>query len=136
MAEKVVILVNNGTIDRLLGMVVFASGAVALDMEVHIYLMLWGVYAFLKKNLEKNKDIIEHQNEKENLEEGLKRAGFKPWYETLKEIKEMGNVKIHVCGAAAKAWGATLEDIYLADDIVGAADMAAMAKEAVATIMV
>ncbi|MGQ4891780.1 MAG: DsrE family protein [Candidatus Njordarchaeia archaeon] len=136
MADKMVILVNNGTIDRLIGMAVLASGGIANDMEVHIYLMLWGVYAFLKKNLETNKEIIEHHDKAGELEQGLKNAGLKPWYEMLKELKEMGNLKIHVCGAAAKAWGASLEDIYLADDMCGASEMAEAAAEAKVSIMV
>ena len=130
MAEKMVLIVNTATVDRLIGLAVLASGGVALDMEVHIYLMLWGVYAFLKKNLEKNKELIEHKELAKDVEEGLKNAGLKPWYEILKEAKELGTVKVHVCGAAAKAWNANLEDIFLADDIVGATEIVSSAAEA------
>lgn len=128
--EKMVLVVFSGTPDRLLGMSVLVSGAVAMDMEVDIYLMLWGVYAFLKKNLETNKELSEHKELADQVEKGLKEAGLKPWYEMLKQAKELGTVRIHVCGAAAKAWGAKLEDIYLADDIVGAAEIADNARNA------
>ncbi len=130
MPEKMVLVIFSGTPDRLLGAAVLTSGAVAMDMEVDIYLMLWGVYAFLKKNLEKNKELSEHKELAEELEKGLKNAGLKPWYEMLKEAKELGTVRIHVCSAAAKAWNAKLEDIYLADDFVGAAEIVSTAKEA------
>ena len=130
MAEKMVLIVNTATVDRLIGLAVLASGGIALDMEVHIYLMLWGVHAFLKKNLEKNKELIEHRDLAKDVEEGLKKAGLKPWYETLKELKEMGTLKVYVCGAAAKAWNAKLEDIFLADEICGAVEIVSDAKEA------
>jgi len=130
MAEKMVLVIFSGTPDRLLGAAVLVSGAVAMDMEVDIYLMLWGVYGFLKKNLEKNKSLSEHQELADELEKGLKNAGLKPWYEILKEAKELGTVRIHVCSAAAKVWGAKLEDIYLADDFVGAGEIITAAKEA------
>jgi len=130
MPERMVIIVNNGTPDRLLGMAVLVSGAVALDMEVDIYLMLWGVYAFRKDVVEKNKELIEHKELASQVEEGLKRAGLKPWYEMLKELKEMGTVRIHACGAAAKAWNATLDNLILVDDMCGATEMVDAAKRA------
>ena len=125
-----VLVVCSGTPDRLHEMSVLVSGAVALDMEVDIYLMLWGTYAFLKKNLEKNTELSEHKELATQLSEGLKNAGLKPWYEILKEAKELGTVRIHVCGAAAKAWNASLDDIFLADDIVGATEIIDAAKNA------
>ena len=79
MAERMVLVIFSGTPDRLLGAAVLVSGAVAMDMEVDIYLMLWGVYGFLKKNLEKNKTLSEHQELAEEVEKGLKNAGLKPW---------------------------------------------------------
>ncbi len=130
MAEKMVLVIFSGTPDRLLGAAILASGAVAMDMEVDIYLMLWGVYGFLKKNLEKNKELSEHKELASEVEKGLKNAGLKPWYEILKEAKELGTVRVHVCSAAAKVWGAKLEDIYLADDFVGASEIVSTAKEA------
>ena len=130
MSERMVIIVNNGTPDRLLGMAVLVSGAVALDMEVDIYLMLWGVYAFKKDVVEKNKELIEHKDLAPQVEEGLKGAGLKPWYEMLKELKEMGTVRIHACGAALKAWNATKDDLILVDDVIGATEMVTAAKEA------
>ncbi len=130
MAGKMVLIVNNGTPDRLIGLAVLASGAIAQDMEVEIYLMLWGVYAFRKDILEKNKELIEHKELGSEVEEGLKRAGLKPWYETLKELRELGNLKVYACSAALKAWNVTKDDLFIADDVVGAVEIVNAAREA------
>ena len=130
MADKMVLLVFSGTIDRLVGMSVLVSGAVALDMDVDIYLMLWGAYAFKKENIGKDMEISEHQTLAERLKSGMEKAGLKPWFESMKQLKEMGNVKVHVCGAAAKTWDATLENMDFVDDVVGASELVSALAEA------
>lgn len=130
MPGKMVLIVNNGTPDRLLGLAVLASGAIAQNMDVEIYLMLWGVYAFRKNVLEKNKELIEHKELSAEVDEGLKRAGLKPWYEILKELRELGNLKVFACSAALKAWNVTKDDLFLADNVVGAVEIVNAAREA------
>ena len=130
MPEKMVICVFSGTYDRLVGMSVLVSGAVALDMEVEIYLMLWGSYAFRKDTIGKDTEISEHFDLKDRLFEGMKKAGLKPWYELLKELKQMGNVKIYACGAAAKTWDAEQKDLEFVDGICGASEMVTALSEA------
>ena len=130
MADKMVLLVFSGTLDRLVGMSVLVSGAVALDMDVDIYLMLWGAYAFKKENIGKDKEVSEHQSLADRLKVGMEKAGLKTWFESLEGLKKMGNVKIHVCGAAAKAWDATLENMKFVDDIVGASELVSALSDA------
>lgn len=130
MPDRMVICVFSGTYDKLVGLSVLVSGAVSLDMEVDIYLMLWGAYAFRKDNIGKDTEISEHFDLKDKLFEGMSKAGLKPWYETLKELKKMGNVRIHACGAAAKTWNAELGDLEFVDDLCGASEMVTALSEA------
>ena len=78
MADRMVLLVFSGSYDKLVGMSVLVSGAVALDMEVDIYLMLWGAYAFKKDTIGKDMEVSEHQSLAEKLKEGMEKAGLKP----------------------------------------------------------
>jgi len=130
MADRMVLLVFSGSYDKLVGMSVLVSGAVALDMEVDIYLMLWGAYAFKKDTIGKDMEVSEHQSLAEKLKEGMEKAGLKPWFESLKELKKMGTVRIHACGAAAKTWDADLSNLEFVDDIVGATEMVSALSEA------
>ena len=59
MAEKMCITVATGSVDRLTGMAVLVSAAAAMDMEVEIFLQLWGVHAFKKDVMNKNMNLIE-----------------------------------------------------------------------------
>jgi peroxiredoxin family protein len=130
MPNKMCITVMSGSIDRLTGMAILVSGAVSLDMEVEIFLQLWGVYAFKKDVMKKNMHLSEFKEMGPQVAQRLQELKVKPWFEMLKEAKELGNVKIHACSAACSIWNAKLEDLELVDDIIGAAEWVDKMKEA------
>jgi len=121
MAKRMVMALASGGTEKLAVAGIILSGAVAQDMEVEIYLLLGGAYAFRKGFAESYNELSEFQNVKAQLEEGLKRANVPHWLEFFKQAKELGTVRIHACGTAGKIWGAEkLEDfIDLVDDIGG-----------------
>lgn len=136
MAEKITIVVFSGSVDRLLGMSVLTTGAVALDYEVNIFLMLWGSYAFKKDFYDKNQTISEPIMTIDEFRKCTDTANLPPWYEMLKKARASGTVKIYGCSAACKAVNADLEDLEFVDSMVGAGEIIETSTESKATYFI
>jgi peroxiredoxin family protein len=120
--STMVIGLAGGSVEKLLVTSTLTGGAVALDMEVHIYLLLGGAYAF-RKDVAGNGTYVERPELEEELRAGITGAAVPDPIENLRKLREDGNVHIHVCGTAGKIWGAgELDDfVDICDDIVGIA---------------
>ena len=136
MAEKITIVVFSGSIDRLLGMSVLTNGAVALDYEVNIFLMLWGSYAFKKDIVATNQIISEPIMPVDEFIKCTQTANLPPWYELLKKAKEAGTVNVYGCSAACKAVSADLKDLEFVDAMVGAGEIIETSAESKATYFI
>ncbi len=130
MAEKMCITVMSGSIDRLTGMAILVSAAVSMDMEVEIFLQLWGVHAFKKDVIKKNMNLSEFGEMGPQVAKRLEELKLPMWFDLLKEAKELGKVKIHACSTACKIWDVKLEDLELVDDIIGAGEWISKMSEA------
>jgi len=130
MTDKMCITLMSGSIDRLTGMAVLVSAAVSMDMEVEIFLQLWGVYAFKKDVMKKNMNLSEFKEMGEKVAARLKELKLPMWYDLLKQARELGKVKIHACSLASSIWGAKLEDLEMVDDIIGAGEWVDKMREA------
>lgn len=129
---KMVIGMPNGTIEKLLCCSIVTGGAVALDMDVDIYLLLMGAYAFKKDVVESKKFLCENPALQEQMLAGMAENKVAMPLDALRSLKESGNVHIHACGTAGKIWGAKeLGDfVDLVDDICGVAEYISRAEEA------
>ena len=135
--EKITMVVFSGTIDRLIGMAILANAAIAMDYTVNIYLMLWGTYAFKKDVIGKDNTLSEHlEYTDDKFKDLIMKGGISPWYEMIKQAKEMGQVKIYVCAACAKAWSADLENLEFVDDVVGAGEIVWESTQSKATYFI
>ena len=132
MAKKFVLALFSGSVDRLTAAGVVLSGAAAQDMDIDIYVLLMGAYAFKKENVDTNKHMAELTDKKEEFFASLERLKVPKWIDFFKQAKELTNVKIHICGLAGKIWGGEkLEDfVDIADDIVGIGEYISAAEEA------
>ena len=130
MADKMCITVATGSIDRLTGMAVLVSAAVSMEMEVEIFLQLWGVHAFKKDVMEKNMHLSEFKEMGEQVAARLQELKLPMWYDLLKQAKELGKVKIHACSLACNIWNVKLEDLEMVDDIIGAGEWVDKMREA------
>ncbi len=124
------ITVMSGSIDRLTGLAVLTSAAVSMDMEVEIFLQLWGVHAFRKDVIKENMHLSEFKELGEKVAKRLKELNVPPWYEMLKQAKELGKVKIYACSTACSIWDVKKEDLELVDEIIGAGEWISKMKEA------
>jgi peroxiredoxin family protein len=132
MANKMTIALYTGSFDKLTATGVIINGAVADDMDVEIFVLLMGANAFRRENVGKTDHMAELADKKEEFLASLQRLKIPTWMEYFKQAKEMGNVKIYICGLAGKVWdGLTLGDFNeLADDICGIAEYVASAQTA------
>ena len=136
MAEKMSLTVFTGSVDRLTGMAIMASGAAAMDMEVEIFLQLWGVYAFKKDVMKENLHFSEFKEMTEAAVKRLQELNLPMWYDILKEAKATGNVKIFACSTACKIWGVSKEDLEMVDEIIGAGEWVERSKDANITLFI
>jgi len=132
MAKKMCIGLFSGSIDKLTATGVIMSGAAAEDMEVDVYVLLMGAYAFKKENAEGNDNLAELPHLKDQFFSSLKRLKVPTWIDFFKQAKELTQVRVHICGLAGKIWGGEKLDDFndLADDICGIGEYVAAAEEA------
>lgn len=118
-----VIGLASGSLEKLVVTSTVTGGAVALDMDVEIYLLLGGAYAF-RKDVALTGTYCEREELQEEMRGGMKTHAVPDPFDNLRKLKADGNVKIHVCATAGKIWGAGAKEdfIDLVDDIVGLAE--------------
>jgi peroxiredoxin family protein len=129
--STMVIGLASGSAEKLLVASTLTGGAVALDMDVEIYLLLGGAYAF-RKDVAGKGTYIERPDLEEELRAGIAGAAVPDPIENLRQLREDGKVRIHVCGTAGKIWGAgEIGDfVGICDDIVGIAEYILRCEEA------
>ena len=130
MVEKMAITVMSGCVDRLISLSILTSAAVAMDMEVEIFLQLWGVNAFRKVNIEKPLYLCESKESVDQAVKRMKELNMPMWHELLRQAKDSGKVKIYACSTACEFWGVKKEDLELVDEIIGAGEWIEKCREA------
>ena len=120
---KLVIGLASGSLERLLVTSTVTGGAVALDMDVDIYLLLGGAYAF-RKDVAGKGGYSDRPELADELATGMAASAVPAPLDNLRKLKADGNVHVHCCGTAGKIWGAgALDDfVDVVDDIVGIAE--------------
>jgi len=129
--SSMIIGLASGSIEKLLVASTLTGGAVALDMDVDIYLLLGGAYAF-RKDVAGDGTYADRPELKAEMLAGMADNSVPVPIDNLRKLKADGKVRIHCCGTAGKIWGAgALEDcVDIVDDIVGIAQYIAGCEEA------
>ena len=129
--SSMVIGLASGSIEKLVVASTLTGGAVALDMDVDIYLLLGGAYAF-RKDVAGDGTYADRPELKEEMLTGMADNRVPAPLDSLRNLKADGKVKIHCCGTAGKIWGAgELEDfVDIVDDIVGISQYISACEEA------
>ena len=117
--SKMVIGLASGSIEKLYVASTLTGGAVALDMDVDIYLLLGGAHAFRRDVA--GATYAERPELLDEMRAGIAEANVPDPIDNLRRLREDGKVRIHVCGTAGRIWGAgELDDfVDVCDDIVG-----------------
>ncbi len=129
--SSMVIGLASGSLEKLVVTSTVAGGAVALDMDVDIYLLLGGAYAF-RKDVAGSGTYKDRPELQQEMAAGMSGANVPAPLDNLRALRDDGKVRIHVCGTAGKIWGAgALEDfVDIVDDIVGIAEYVTRCEEA------
>ncbi|HEX9696104.1 MAG TPA: DsrE/DsrF/DrsH-like family protein [Actinomycetota bacterium] len=113
----------SGTDDKLTAASVLAVGAASLDRPVRIFLQYWALDAFRADRIEKDHGAApEAGREGAELLHRFAERGGQHWSETLRQIKEIGDVRITACSLSMDILGIGRDDLDpLVDGIEGIA---------------
>lgn len=122
MTTKAYVLFS-GTGDRLQAAATMVSGAAAMGCEVHVFLTFWGLMAFQKDQIDTPKPMSPEYGEMgEKMAQIMVEKGAPPWFQVLRDAKEIGDVHIHACALTMDLAGINEADLDpLVDDVIGVA---------------
>jgi peroxiredoxin family protein len=131
-------VVFSGTVDRLYPVGIIASGAVAMGMDVNVFLTFWGLEAFRKGSPEKNQKMdMNYAEMAPMMGQAMMQAKVPPWIEILRQAKKLGNVKVHACAMTADLLHLKKEDFDpIVDDIVGVGEFVSEARDGEVTMFI
>jgi peroxiredoxin family protein len=96
--ESLNLVVFSGTDDKLQAVAVLAAGAAALGKPVHLFLQYWALDAFTKAKIDGNHGLAPEAGDAGRAAvDALAKAGQATWAETLRQVKELGEVDIQAC---------------------------------------
>ena len=123
MDQPISLVLFSGTDDKLQSAAVMTAGAAAVGRPVHIFLQYWALDAFRANHLDKDHGLAaEAGPEGHAAVEALAAAGQQPWYETLRQAKELGEVEIQACSLSMDLLDIKQDDLDpMVDGIEGVA---------------
>jgi peroxiredoxin family protein len=120
----------SGTDDRLSAATVLAAGAPAMGRPVHVFLQYWALDAFRQDRITKD-----HGFAPEAGAAAAHAHGGEHWSETLRQVKEIGEVEIQACALSMEMFHLQKDDLDpLVDGVEGGAAFMAAANGAVVFI--
>jgi peroxiredoxin family protein len=88
----------SGTDDKLNAAAVMTAGAAALGRPVHVFLQYWALDAFRADRIELDHGLAPEAGEQGKASvDALRAEGQAPWYETMRQAKDLGSVEIQAC---------------------------------------
>jgi len=139
-ADKFSMIVFSGTVDKLFPVAILASGAVAMEQEVNIFLTFWGLDAFRKGQPQQNMRMSKDFEDKGQAMMALMQQKKVPsWYETLTKAKELaeGKLHVHACAMTLDLFGLTKDDLDpIVDDVVGVGEFVDEAQNGKVTLFI
>ncbi len=135
---KMAIVLFSGTVDKMMALGMISSGAVAMRMDLNIYLTFWGLQAFAKEAQGMEPKFSgDYADLASMMAQVMKEKSVPSLFDSLRQINKLGNVKIHACTVTMDLLGQTKEDfIDLVDDTIGVGQYVEMAKHADITLFI
>jgi len=136
MPNRLSMVVFSGTVDRLYPAAIMASGAVAMGMDVDLFLTFYGLDAFRNGNPKTNQKMdMNYKELAPMLAQLMKEKNVPSWYDMIRKAKEIGNVRVHACAMTLDLMGLKKEDLDpIVDDVVGVGEFVSEAKEGEITL--
>lgn len=111
----------SGTDDKLNAAAVMTAGAAAIGRPVHLFLQYWALDAFRADRIARDHGLAPESGEAgRKAVDALQAAGQAPWHETLRQVKELGEVDIQACSLSMDLLHITESDLDpLVDGVEG-----------------
>ena len=93
--ETLSLVLFSGTDDKLSAAAVLAAGAAAMGRTVHLFLQYWALDAFRTDRITNDHGLSPEAGV--GGAEAVRRHGGEHWSETLRQVKEIGEVDIQAC---------------------------------------
>jgi peroxiredoxin family protein len=130
MNDKMSIIAFSGTEDKLMAAAIIASGAVANDLEVQVFVTFWGLTRTIKNGKTTPDLSFDGQKMKDKVFALMKQKNVPNWITMLKNAKEVGNIKVYGCAMFADLLEVKKEDLDpIVDDIIGVNEFVSLSKE-------
>jgi peroxiredoxin family protein len=98
MDQPLSLVLFSGTDDKLQSAAVMTAGAAAIGKPVHIFLQYWALDSFRANKISKDHGLAPEAGPAGHAAvEALSAAGQEPWYETMRQAKDLGGVDIQAC---------------------------------------
>jgi peroxiredoxin family protein len=138
MEDRMSIIVYSGTVDKLMAASTLATGGAAMGMEVELFITFWGLEAFRKGNYKTNMRISkDFEDYGPIMMEQMKAKKVPSWMDTLKDAKEIGELKVYACSMTMELFGMKLEDLEpIVEEVTGVATFVERAKEGRITLFI
>ncbi|WP_069806365.1 DsrE/DsrF/DrsH-like family protein [Vulcanisaeta thermophila] len=136
---KLSIIAWSGTADKLYPVAILTSAAAASGWEVEVFFTFWGLLAISKNYMPKTMERIssDYTQFASAVGSAIQSVGLPPWWELLKQAKEMGKVKIYACSTTMDLLKLKREDLAdFVDDVVGAASFLERSSDANVTLFI
>ena len=104
MSETLSLIVSSGTEDKLESAATVIAGAAVVGKSVNVLLQFWGLDAFRAGHIDEPRGLAADAGA---AGRSLAAAGRDrlPWAETLRQAKELGDVRIQACSGSLETLG-------------------------------
>lgn len=130
MTNKMSLVLFSGTEDKLMAASIIASGAVANDMEVDIFITFWGLTRTTKVPMGPPDVSYDGQAMKDQVFAIMKQRQMPGWIQMLKNAQEVGTIKVYGCAMFCDLMEIKKEDLDpIVEDIIGVNQFVEMSKD-------
>ena len=138
MQDRMSLIVFSGTVDKLMAASILTTGAVAMGMEVELFLTTWGLEAFRKDGYKTNRRVSkDFEDYASTMMEQMEKKKVPSWMDNLRGAREIGDVKIYACSMTMELFDMKLEDLDpIVDDVTGVATFVERAGEGRVTLFI
>lgn len=121
--EKFALIVEGGTVDKLMAASILTAGAAAMGKQVMVFLTFGGLMAF-RKGAMKAPMLLpnEFQGMEAHLAKVMREKNVPHWLQNFEQAKEIGNVRVLGCGATMDMFDLKKSDLEpIVEEVVGVA---------------
>ncbi|HWG85266.1 MAG TPA: DsrE/DsrF/DrsH-like family protein [Deinococcales bacterium] len=123
MSNKLAIIVESGTFDKLMAASILTAGAAAMGREVTVFLTFGGLMAF-RRGAETQPPVMpnEFQGMEAMVGQIMQAKQVPHWMENFRAAKEVGSVSVLACSATLEMFDLKLEHLDpMVEAVVGVA---------------